>query len=285
MRFGLVPPIVHRNPRFAPPDWEFSAGIDDLAEIGRRADELGYDFMCFPGHVAIPEEVSAVRGLVYWDPIAAMSYVAAHTSRIKLCSYVIVLGYYHPLEICKSYGSVDRLSGGRVILGTGVGSLEQEFRMLGRPFADRGVRADDALRALRVSFGQRMPVYHGAFYDYEGFVVEPYAVQERAPIWIGGRSRRSLRRALDLADGWCPFRLQLDELAPMLDERRAQIEERGLELIFPPDPPLDPLGDPEGAEQRVASFRAAGATGLALRFQHTSKEHYLRQLEAFSRFM
>ena len=285
MRFGIVPPVVHRNPRFDPPEWEFSAGIDDLAAIARRADELGYDFVCFPGHIAIPESAAAVRGQVYWDPVAAMSYVAAHTSRIKLCAYVVVLGYYHPLEICKSYGCVDRLSGGRLILGTGVGSLEEEFAMLGRPFTDRGPRADDALRALRASLGKRTPAYHGTFYDYEGFVVEPHALSDRVPIWVGGRSRRSLRRALELADGWSPFRLQLAEIRPMLDERRAEIEERGIDLIFPPDPPLDPLGDPDDARDRVAAARAAGATGLALRFRHVSREHYERQLEAFQKLV
>src|SRR5204863_9687211 len=105
-------------------------------------------------------------------------------------------------------------SGGRLILGTGVGSLEEEFAMLGKPFADRGARGDDALRALRASLGKRTPAYHGTYYDYEGFVVEPHALSERVPIWVGGRSRRSLRRALELADGWSPFRLQLDEIRP-----------------------------------------------------------------------
>jgi len=283
MRFGIVPPVVHRNPRFAPPDWETDAGIDDLAVIARRADELGFDFMCFPGHTAIPLEVSDVRGLVYWDPVATMSYIAAQTTTIKLAAYVIVLGYYHPLEICKSFGTVDRLSDGRLILGVGVGSLEQEFRLLGAPFEDRGPRGDDALKALRASLSQRLPVYHGTYYDYEGFVVEPHAVQERVPIWVGGRTKRSLRRALELADGWSPFKLQVDELAPMLAERRAEIEARNgaFDLIFPPDPPFDVLTDPADVKRRLEAFAKAGATGLALRFTHSSRDHYLEQLDAF----
>src|SRR5438309_7702241 len=105
VRFGIVPPIVHRNPRFSPPQWEFDADIDDLTVIARAADSLGYDFMSFPGHVAIPESVGDVRGLVYWDPVATMSYIAAHTGHIKLLAYIVVLGYYHPLQIAKSYGT------------------------------------------------------------------------------------------------------------------------------------------------------------------------------------
>ncbi|MGH2795878.1 MAG: TIGR03619 family F420-dependent LLM class oxidoreductase [Actinomycetota bacterium] len=283
MRYGLVPPIVHRNPRFTPPPWEFEAGIEDLAVVAEAADRLGYDFMCFPGHVAVPEEVGEVRGLVYWDPVATMSYIAARTSRIKLCAYIVVLGYHHPLQIAKSYGTVDRLSDGRLILGVGVGSLKQEFELLGVPFDDRGPRGDDALRALRSSLSKRMPVYHGEFYDYEGFVVEPHAVQEHVPIWIGGRTRRSLRRALELADGWSPFKLSIDELRPMLEPRRAEIEARpGFDLVFPPDPPLDAIGDASGVVKILDDYRALGATGLALRFIHTSREHYVEQLEAFA---
>ncbi|MFY9587724.1 MAG: TIGR03619 family F420-dependent LLM class oxidoreductase [Actinomycetota bacterium] len=283
MRFGLVPPLVHRNPRFEPPAWESTAQIDDLAAIARRADELGFDFMCFPGHVAIPEDVGAVRGLVYWDPVATMSFIAAHTTRLKLCAYVVVLGYYHPLQIAKSYGSIDRISNGRVILGVGVGSLQQEFELLGAPFADRGARADDALRALRASLSQRTPAYHGIYYDYEGFVVEPHALQEHVPIWVGGRSGRSLRRGLELADGWSPFKLKLDELGPLLDAHRAAIEARpGFDLIFPPDPPLDPLGDADETDAVVAAYRKAGATGLAMRFEHASRDQYVDQLDAFA---
>ena len=285
MRFGLVPPIVHRNPRFDHPAWESTSTIDDLASIATKADELGYDFMCFPGHVAIPESASDVRGSVYWDPVATMSYVAAHTSRLKLCSYVVVLGYHHPLEICKSYGSVDQISKGRLILGTGVGSLEKEFELLGVPFADRGARADDALRALRASLGRRTPAYHGPYYDYEGFIVEPHATTTDVPIWVGGRTRRSLRRALELADGWSPFKVGLDELGSMLDGLREQVEERadGFDLILPPDPPLDPRDEPDEADRVVKTFRAAGATGLAMRFTHTTREHYEQQLEAFAK--
>ena len=76
---------------------------------------------------------------------------AARTTRIRFATNVLVLGYHHPLEIAKRYGTLDRLSGGRVILGVGVGTLKEEFDLLGVPFDDRGARADDALRALKLA--------------------------------------------------------------------------------------------------------------------------------------
>ena len=102
-----------------------------------------------PEHVVIPSPTAATRGGRYWDPLATLSFVAASTQTIGLLTHVLVLGYHHPLEVVKRYGTLDVASGGRVILGVGVGSLEPEFELLDVPFAGRGARADDALRAIR----------------------------------------------------------------------------------------------------------------------------------------
>jgi probable F420-dependent oxidoreductase len=278
---GIVPPIVNRNPRFAPPAWELNADIDDLADVIQAAERLGYEFACFPNHVAIPAEGEERRGRIYWDPAVTMGYVAARTSSIKLATYCIVLGYYHPLQIAKTYGTLDRVSGGRVILGVGVGSLEPEFRLLGVPFEDRGARGDDALRALRAAVGTRVPSYHGEYYDFDGFVVDPHAVQDHVPVWIGGRTPRSLRRALEHGDGWAPFGLTLDELTPIIDAKREQID-AGFDLVLAPEPPLDPAGKPGETETVIRAYAAAGATKLNLRFHHDSAAHYVEQLEAMT---
>jgi probable F420-dependent oxidoreductase len=283
MQLGLVPPIVNRNPRFDPPAWEAGAGIDELAEAARAADRLGYEFLAFPGHVAIPTEVAAVRGGVYWDQPSTMGYIAACTERVRLAAYCVVVGYYHPLQIAKSYGTIDRLSGGRLILGLGVGSLQQEFELLGKPFEDRGERADDAIRAVRASLSTASPSYDGSHYRFGGWVLEPHAVQERVPIWIGGRTMRSLRRALELGDGWCPFGLTIDQLEPMLDQRRDAIGERGgFDVVLAPEPPLDPSGDADGVAATLDRYRRAGATMLNMRFRHQSLAHYIEQLEAMA---
>lgn len=282
MKLGIVPPVVQRNPRFSPPAWEAEAGADELAEIAVAADRLGYDFMCFPNHVAVPADVAPVRGSTYWDPAATMGFVAARTKSIRLAAYVIVLAYYHPLQIAKTFATVDRLSGGRLILGVGVGSLEPEFRLLGAPFEDRGARADDAIRALRASLSTSRPSYAGTHYSFEGWTLDPCAVQERVPIWVGGRTARSFRRALELADAWAPFGLTLHQLAPLLEARRADLAARRdtFDVVLAPEPPLDPAGDPEGTAETVRRYRAAGATRLNLRFHNESPAHYLEQLAA-----
>src|ERR1700724_1289758 len=97
------------------------------------------------------------RGGRYYDPLATFGYLAARTERIRLATHVLVLGYHHPLEIAKRYGTLDVVSGGRLILGVGVGSLESEFALVGADFAERGARADEALVALRNGFAQSQP--------------------------------------------------------------------------------------------------------------------------------
>ncbi|HLN43150.1 MAG TPA: LLM class flavin-dependent oxidoreductase, partial [Acidimicrobiales bacterium] len=164
MRLGIVTPVVNLNPRFDPPEWEERGGIEDVVEVARAAERLGYEWVSCPEHVAIPRATAATRGGRYWDPLTTLAFVAASTRSIGLLSHVVVLGYHHPLELVKRYGTLDLVSGGRVVLGVGVGSLEAEFELLGAPFADRGERADDALRAIRASFSRRVPSYSGTHY-------------------------------------------------------------------------------------------------------------------------
>jgi len=284
VRLGIVTPVVNLNPRFDPPPWEVDGGIDDIVAVARAAERLGYDWVSCPEHIAIPEEVAGARGARYWDPLTTLSFVAATTSTIGLLSHVLVLGYHHPLDVVKRFGTLDVASGGRVILGVGVGSLEAEFDLLGAPFADRGARADDALRAIRASFARARPSYSGTHYRYEGFVVEPSGAQEGVRIWVGGRTRRSLRRALELGDGWIPFGLGLDDLGALLsapDVTAALAARAGrFDMVLAPEPPLDPLGDPDAAVAAVRAYGDIGATGLSLRFRHRSRAHYVEQLEA-----
>ncbi|NDU75394.1 TIGR03619 family F420-dependent LLM class oxidoreductase [Actinomadura sp. DSM 109109] len=274
MRVGIVTPVVAQPPGHAA--WEREAGIEEIARIAETADRLGYHHVTCSEHVAVPAEAAAQRGGVYWDPLATFGYLAARTSRIRLATQVLVLGYHHPLAIAKRYGTLDRISGGRLTLGLGVGSLEEEFDLLGAPFTGRGPRADDALAALRASLSRREPRYRGEHYAYSGLIVEPHAVQDRVPLWIGGRSARSLRRALD-ADGWVPFGLPARTIAEMLADAGTP---PGFDVVLAPPRPLDPIGAPEASGAALARLREAGATIAGVRMEARSAEHYREQLAA-----
>ena len=284
MRFGLVTPVVTHHPDHGA-EWEEHAGPPELARIARAADRLGYHHLTCSEHVAIPAAAAPVRGARYYDPLATFAFLAAQTARIRFATHVLVLPYHHPLAIAKRYGTLDRLSGGRLILGVGVGTLAEEFALLGAELEGRGARYEDALRALRAAFGRREPAYAGTHYRFEGFLVDPCGAQAQVPIWLGGRSPRSLRRALVFGDGWDPFRLTLDELGALLTRARASHEWRArtapFELVLTPDRLLDPTRPDERARlgDLLERYRALGATIVNLRFRHRSLEHYLEQLE------
>ncbi len=195
-----------------------------------------------------------------------------------------VLPYHHPLEIVKRLGTLDVLSHGRVIVGVGVGSLQPEFELLGHEFKGRGARSDDAIRAIRAAWGVRVPAYDGAHYKFSGFIVEPSGLPRPVKVWVGGRTRRSLRRAAELGHAWMPFRLELDELRSMLQDReiRELISQRDepIDMVFAPEPLVNPLGEPEATRQTLRAYANAGATGLSMRFKHESRSHYVEQMEA-----
>ncbi|WP_327150865.1 TIGR03619 family F420-dependent LLM class oxidoreductase [Nocardia sp. NBC_01329] len=267
MRVGLSTPIVVRVPGIAS-SWEAGAGPAELARIAETADDLGFDHLTCSEHVAIPTAEAGARGSTYWDPLATLSYLAARTGRIRLATSVVVLGYHHPLALAKSYGTLDRLSGGRVVLGVGVGSLEAEFALLDAEWAGRGAAAERALAELRDAWGRR---------EVGDFVIDPAATSTTAPLWVGGRTRRSLRRAVALGTGWVPFGLSPDALSAHL---HAVTLPPDFEVVLSPGRALNPLTDPDGARRRLAGLRDIGATVACCAVRATDIDHYCAQLAA-----
>jgi probable F420-dependent oxidoreductase len=276
MRLAIVTPVLTMLPG-AHARWEESGTIDDVARIAATAERIGYDHLTCSEHVAVPTAEATRRGATYWDPLATFGYLAARTQRIRLATNVLVLGYHHPLEIAKRYGTLDAVSGGRLVLGVGVGTLKEEFDLLGAPFADRGERADDALHALRAALSVREPAYDGAHYSFRDLVVDPCAVQRHVPIWIGGRTLRSLRRAVSLADGWTPFAVSAEQARDWLGRTEPP---PGFEVVLAPARPLDGIAAPEAAAEELRALGDAGATVVKVQVVHHSLEHYLEQLEA-----
>jgi len=278
LKLSIATPVVTMAAKSHAP-WEEDASIEELTRIAESADRFGYHHLTCSEHIALQAAELARRGARYWDPLATFGYLSARTSRIRFATNVLVLGYHHPLDIAKRYGTLDKVSNGRVILGVGVGTLKEEFDLIGAPFDQRGARANDSLRALRASLSQPEPAYHGEFHDFEGFVVDPCAVQQRVPLWVGGRTLRSLRRAATLGDGWCPFDVRPAQAAEWL--KLLEIPVR-FEVVLSPTARLDPINEPDRAQEILAETGAFGATIVSCAFRHRSLDEYLEQLEALS---
>lgn len=146
------------------------------------------------------------------DPLIWMAYVAAATSRIKLATGILILPQHNPVLAAKQIATLDYMSGGRILLGIGVGWLEEEFNVLGVPFSERGARTDEYIAVLRELWSADKPTFKGRFIKFEGAYCRPQPVNKSVPIIVGGHSAAAARRAGRLGDGFFPARGAPEEL-------------------------------------------------------------------------
>lgn len=176
-----------------------------LQACAAAAERLGYGAVFVTDHPA-PDAAWLERGHPTLDPFVALSFAAAATSRIRLHTNLLVLGYRNPFLAAKAVASLDALSAGRVTLGVGVGYLEPEFDALGASFGDRAAVADDALVAMRAAWTGEPVDREGPAYRAAGTVVWPRPTQRpHPPIWVGGNSLAAMRRAVRFGQGWSPM--------------------------------------------------------------------------------
>jgi probable F420-dependent oxidoreductase len=192
-------------------------GITDvqaLAGLASRADELGFDSVWVHDHVFnVGHVLERIGGGPYYEPLTLLGFVAARTTRVRLGTSVLVLPYHNPIRLAKTAATLDVLSGGRLILGVGVGSIEVETRAMGSPFAERGAYSDEAIAVMRTLWSEESPRHAGRYWDFAGMPFSPKPLQKPSiPLVIGGVSRAAIRRAARLGDGWQPLGLSPEAL-------------------------------------------------------------------------
>jgi probable F420-dependent oxidoreductase len=161
------------------------------------------------------------------DPLVWLTYVGAVTKRIKLATGVLILPQRNPLVLAKEVATLDVLSGGRVMLGVGVGWLREEFDAIGVPFEERGARTDEYVAALRTLWSEDEATFKGQFTAFERAKSFPKPVRGTVPIVVGGHTKPAARRAGRLGDGFFPARTSPEELTVLLDEMRAAAKDAG----------------------------------------------------------
>ena len=189
---------------------------DAAARLGRAAEAAGFESLWVADHVVLPDPPVPGRPMPpdmrLLDPLIALTFLAAHTSRVKLATGVIILPQRQALVLAKQLTSLDVLSNGRLIFGLGVGWCEPEMRSVGAPFAERGRVADDYLAAMRAVWTQPKPSYKGPYVSFDGVQAMPRPVQTPTPpIVVGGRTAPAFRRAVTQGHGWYGFGLNVDE--------------------------------------------------------------------------
>jgi probable F420-dependent oxidoreductase len=202
-----------------------------LAEIVRAYEQNGLESIWIPEHLVFPATIPPTYpysetgypiinpDTPTYDPWAVLSYLACATSTIRLATNVFILPLRHPLATARSVVTVDRLSGGRVTLGAGVGWLEEEFDYVGVPFRTRGKRTDAIIEILRRLWGEDVIEVHDEHFDFGPVKFQPKPLQKPSiPIEIGGSSPAALRRAGRLGDGWVEIGAEsIDDFATKLE--------------------------------------------------------------------
>lgn len=200
MRFSVELPTQ----RVAAGDEFVSAAA--VTDIARCAEEAGFS-ACFVTDHPFPHRAWLEAGGHHaLDPFVALSFAAAATTHLRLQTHILVLPYRNPFLVAKAAASLDVLSGGRLILGVAAGYLESEFAALGADYGRRDERCDEALLAMaRAWTGDPVTLDGAAFRARDNVMLPPPAQRPHPPLWVGGNSKRAIRRAVDFGDGWVPF--------------------------------------------------------------------------------
>jgi probable F420-dependent oxidoreductase len=185
-----------------------------LRAVAEAAEELGYDSIWAGDHISFHNPIL--------DVTVALSTFAARTERIAIGAGIVLLPLRHPSLVAKEYASLDWLSGGRVILGVGVGGEgAKDFEAVGVPLSERGARTDEAMQALRNLFREGDASFSGRFFSFSGVRIDPAPAQSGGPpLWVGGRSKAAIRRAGRLGDAWMPIWVSAERFATGLAEAR-----------------------------------------------------------------
>jgi probable F420-dependent oxidoreductase len=226
------------------------ANPNTLERWARLAEAFGYDFAMISDHVAVTPDVAAQYPAPFYDPFVTLAWLAGTTKRIGLGTSVVILPYRHPLQTARMTAIIDQLSGGRFILGVGVGWSKQEFAALGVPFEKRGALSNQYLEMIRQCWTQDVVL--------DGIQTGPRPLAApHPPIWVGGSSEAALRRAVRFGDGWHPNRFRMDWLENEgLPALRRIAEEQGK-----PTPELCPRLRIESIEQARADIDTLARLG------------------------
>ena len=275
---------------------EFVTG-EAVADIARAAEVAGFAAVFVTDHPAPPARWVRAGGHVTTDPLVTLGFAAAATSALRLQTNLFVPAYRHPLVAAKSVATLDLLSGGRVILGVGAGYLEPEFTALAADFEHRNDILDDALRTMLAAWSGD---------EVDGVATSPRPEQPSGPpVWIGGNSKRAIRRAVELGHGWVPMPSPaaaashlrtpgletLDDLRARLDYLREQCDAAGrdsneLDICFMPSG-LDMFAKatPDAAKvvDDIAALADLGVTWVTVTLPADNRRELLAAIDSFGR--
>ncbi len=275
---GLLPP--YRTGVASDPGW--------MSTFARHADDVGFESLLAVEHVAIPVGYASrypysdsgrmplPEDCELPDPLDLLAWLAARTERIRLGTGILVLPEHHPLQLAKRCATIDRLSGGRLFLGVGVGWMREEVAALGIDPDERGSRTDEAIEALRVVWAEEEPVFAGHHFRFGPLRSHPKPVQPTIPILVGGHAPAAARRAGRLGDGFFPLGLS----GAILDERWAQVQQAAVDAGRDPASVSLTLGGLLGDDAAISDAADRGAERVVLSTRTDDLDELRRLMDA-----
>jgi probable F420-dependent oxidoreductase len=208
------------------------ANPSTAAKVARAAESAGFESLWTGEHVVLPDPQvppsPVPADTPFIDSAIALAYVAAHTSKVRLGTGIIILPQRNPVVLAKELASLDVLSNGRLIFGIGIGYLEPEFAAIGAPFDHKGHRTEEFLAAMIALWSMEKPEYHGRFLSFGGVNAMPRPVQQPHPeIVFGGHTKQAYSRAARLARGWFGFALDAEGTAKCVEGLKRACTEAG----------------------------------------------------------
>jgi probable F420-dependent oxidoreductase len=258
-----------------------TAQTGDLAAIARRTEAAGFESIWIPEHPVIPIEIATEypyggplpEHYGRWlDPFVALTVAACATTRLRLATGICLLPEREPLLTAKLIASLDRLSGGRVVLGVGAGWLREETEVMGTRFGMRWKRLRETVEAMRVLWTEPEPAYEGNLVRFPAVRCEPKPAQLGGPpVLLGGHGEKAYARLARTYDGWCPIVEGPDAFASEVGTVREILHAAGRDLgRFQLSPFVDPESDLSAAA--LGAYREAGATRLVMYSQRLAEE-------------
>ncbi len=191
----------------------FPATTQAIVQTACKAEELGFDALFVNDHVIVDDSARSEPWRNVYDPLMVLSYVAAKTSSIRLGTSVLIMPYRNPIVTAKMFATLDQMSGGRAIAGVGSGWSEAEFDALTVPYRQRGSRTNEYIRLWKECWKPGATTFRGRYHSFSDMHINPKPLQQpHPPIWIGGSSPASLRRAARFAEVWQPTPTALPDL-------------------------------------------------------------------------
>lgn len=212
--------------------------IDQLIEIAKTAEEVGFTSIALPDSIFYMEKQSAdypytPDGSRMWnaetpwvDPLIAAGAMGAVTSTLRFYTNVMKLGSRNPLLLARQVGSVANLTGNRFGFGVGIGWAPEEFEWCGQPYARRGKRVDEMIEVIKLVLAGGMVEFHGEFYDFDKLQMSP-APSTPVPFYVGGHTDVALKRAARVGDGWTSAMMTCAQLAETIGKLKALLAEFG----------------------------------------------------------